>query len=409
MTCLLPFTCLRAHMNTPLLYLKHRFSVFPPLLCSAFLLAGLSGCSSVSSMLEPEKIDYKSATQTVKKSGLEVPPDLTQLKADNRYATPDGSARGTATASSFNAESAGKTGAAKPAEAVDAAAPKQTADMRIERSGNQRWLVVKQSPELLWPRIKDFWQENGFLLNIELPEAGVMETDWAENRAKIPQDFIRSALGKVMDSLYSTGERDKFRTRLERNADGSTEIFISHRGAAEVTAGQLKERTVWTPRAPDPELEAEFLGRMMVRLGTEEKVAKAAVAAAQPAPLRARIEKDKAGAFVKIDEAFDRAWRRVGLALDRVGFTVEDRDRSRGLYFVRYVDQGSDAENKTSEPGFFSRLFSSKDDKKSALRYRIVLKPDGDVSRLRVLDDQGAPTTSANADRILTLLNDQLK
>ena len=166
---------------------------------------------------------------------------------------------------------------------------------------------------------------------------------------------------------------------------------------------------MWTPRAPDPELEAEFLGRMMVRLGTEEKVAKAAVAAAQPAPLRARIEKDKAGAFVKIDEAFDRAWRRVGLALDRVGFTVEDRDRSRGLYFVRYVDQGSDAENKASEPGFFSRLFSSKDDKKSALRYRLVLKPDGDVSRLRVLDDQGAPTTSANADRILTLLNDQLK
>lgn len=163
------------------------------------------------------------------------------------------------------------------------------------------------------------------------------------------------------------------------------------------------------PARAGPELEAEFLGRMMVRLGTEEKVAKAAVAAAQPAPLRARIEKDKAGAFVKIDEAFDRAWRRVGLALDRVGFTVEDRDRSRGLYFVRYVDQGSDAENKASEPGFFSRLFSSKDDKKSALRYRIVLKPDGDVSRLRVLDDQGALTTSANADRILTLLNDQLK
>ena len=170
---------------------------------------------------------------------------------------------------------------------------------------------------------------------MELPQAGVMETDWAENRAKIPQDFIRSTIGKVFDGLYSTGERDKFRTRLERNEDGSTEIFISHRGAIEVLTGQMKDRTMWTARAADPELEAEFLARLMTRLGSDEKVAKATVAAAKAERPRALLEKDKSGSYLKVDESFERTWRRVGLALDRVGFTVEDRDRTRGLYFVR--------------------------------------------------------------------------
>jgi outer membrane protein assembly factor BamC len=237
-----------------------------------------------------------------------------------------------------------------------------------------------------------------------------METDWAENRAKIPQDVIRNTIGKVLDSLYSTGERDKFRTRLERNADGSTEIFISHRGAQEVFTGQMKERTMWTARASDPELEAEFLGRLMARLGTDQKVAKAALASVKPERPKAQIEKDETGSFVKIEEGFDRAWRRVGLALDRVGFTVEDRDRSRGLYFVRYVDQANDAQNKSSEPGFFSKWFGgSKDDKKTAVRYRIAVKETGSTTRVSVTDDKGNVTSAENATRILSLLNDQLK
>src|SRR5690606_5562836 len=134
----------------------------------------------------------------------------------------------------------------------------------------QRWLVVGQAPEALWPRIKDFWQENGFLIDVDSPQTGIMETDWAENRAKIPQDFLRKTIGQIFDSLYSTGERDKFRTRLERRADGVTEIYISHRGAEEELTGSDKETTVWTPRPADPGLEAEFLSRMMTYLGVEE-------------------------------------------------------------------------------------------------------------------------------------------
>ena len=376
----------------------------------SFAMIALAGCSSVGEMLEPEKIDYKSAGK-VSNTGtkLDIPPDLTQTKGDSRYAVGENS-RGTATASAFNSQR--PTAGAKPVEGKVAPSSDPVTGIRVERAGSQRWLVTKQAPDVLWPRIKEFWQESGFLLAVETPEAGVMETDWAENRAKIPQDFIRNTIGKVFDSLYSTGERDKFRTRLERTPDGGTEIYLSHRGAAEVITGQMKEKTVWTSRPSDPDLEAEFLSRLMARLSNEEKptLAKAALDGAKPEAERAKLTKDSAGSYLAVDESFDRAWRRVGLALDRVGFTVEDRDRTRGLYFVRYIDQVADAEMKKSEPGFFSRLFSSKDDKKGAQRYRVLIKSQGETStRISVLNEQGEAATSTNADRILSLLNDQLK
>jgi outer membrane protein assembly factor BamC len=365
----------------------------------ALALTALTGCSSLSSMLEPGGgLDYKSAG---KAPSLEVPPDLTQLQRENRYAIPEAN-RGVATASGYTMRQE-----ARPTTAV--VAPSATHDMHVERAGNERWLVVKESPEQLWPQIKDFWQDSGFLISEERPQAGVMETDWAENRAKIPQDFIRSTLGKALDSLYSTGERDKFRTRLERRADGSTEIYISHRGMQEVVTGQQQDGTMWEPRPSDPGLEAEFLSRLMARLGADKAEAKATVANAVAQPAHAKLVKSGGGEYVQVDEAFDRAWRRVGLALDRVGFTVEDRDRSQGLYFVRYVDPTED--QKASSKGFFSKLFSSgsKDKAKSAQRYRVSVKETGATSQVAVLDNEGRPESSRTADKILSLLTEQLK
>ncbi|MBC7414063.1 MAG: outer membrane protein assembly factor BamC [Herminiimonas sp.] len=374
---------------------------------TALALTALAGCTSVGNLLEGDKINYKSAG---KAPTLEVPPDLTQLQRDNRYTIPEAN-RGTATASGFNLEQG-----ARPANSTAPAviAPKASADMKIERAGSQRWLVVKQTPEVLWPQLKDFWQEAGFLINVDTPEAGVMETDWAENRAKIPQDFIRNSLGKVLDSLYSTGERDKFRTRLERAADGSTEIYLSHRGAQEVLVGSQKDGTVWTPRPSDPELEAEFLGRMMARLGADTTRTKAAIAIASATPVQARAKLNKVGTVstLDVDEGFDRAWRRVGLALDRVGFTVEDRDRIQGVYFVRYVDQGKEAGSKDGSPGFFARMFSGSSDEKSkaAQRYRVVVKAAGTAnSQVSVQTGDGKVDTSTTGDKILSLLNEQLK
>lgn len=371
----------------------------------AMALTGLVGCSSLSSMLEPDKVDYKSAG---KAPTLEVPPDLTQLQRDNRYAIPDTN-RGTATASGYNLQQSVRPNQTQVAALI---APMKVGDVRVERNGNQRWLVIKQTPEALWPQIKEFWQDNGFLINVELPDAGVMETDWAENRAKIPQDIIRSTLGKVLDSLYSTGERDKFRTRLERGVDGTTEIYVSHRGAEEVLVGQQKDSTTWTGRPSDPGLEAQFLARMMARLGVQAESAKIAVADATVQPTRAKLAKGANGPYVEVEEEFARAWRRVGLALDRAGFTVEDRDRTQGVYFVRYIAQDVDAQTKGGEKGFFGKLFSfgSSDKDKEAQRYRVSVKAAATASsHIAVLSHDGRPETSAIGEKILALLNEQLK
>lgn len=370
-------------------------------------LAGLTGCSSISNLLDPNRIDYKSASKATTTS-LEVPPDLTQIRRDSRFAIPEN--QGSATASSFNLQQSAKTAGA--ATGVAAVAPAQVQDMRIERDGSQRWLVVKQTPEVLWPQIKDFWQELGFLISSESMEAGVMETDWAENRAKIPQDIIRNTLGKVLDSLYSTGERDKFRTRIERTANGTVEIYISHRGAQEVLVGSQKDGTVWTPRASDPGLEAEFLSRLMVRLGSDTERAKVATSGPSTLKIRSKLVKNANGNYVEVDEGFDRSWRRVGLALDRVGFTVEDRDRSKGLYFVRYIDQDIDAKTKGASDGFFSKLFSwgSSDKTNTALKYRVFIKDAaGDTSQVTVQNNDGKADSSATAEKILQLLSEQLK
>lgn len=355
---------------------------------SKLTLLSLSLTLAACSALESDRIDYKSAG---KGPSLVVPPDLTQLSRDTRYAVP-GSA---VTASSFQL---GQVSQSVPTAVTS------LGDVRIERAGNQRWLVINRPADKLWEPVRDFWQENGFLLAMDQANLGIMETDWAENRAKIPQDFIRSSLGKVLDSFYSTGERDKFRTRLERNATGGTDIFISHRGMAEVFSNTQKDSTVWQPRAADPELEAEFLRRLMVKLGVTQEQSKALIAAGA-VKNSSRVTTVNGQSVVQIDEGFDRAWRRVGLSLDRTGFTVEDRDRSKGIYFVRYVEPVADK----SEPGFLGKIFGTSKADTAPLKYRIAVVSQGESTTVSVLNASGTPDTSGNAQRIVKVIADDLK
>ncbi|MDW5442977.1 outer membrane protein assembly factor BamC [Polaromonas sp. SM01] len=370
-----------------------RFLAAPALTLLAALI--LSGCSSLGETLQGDKVDYKSAA---KGTSLDVPPDLTQLSRDTRYVVP-GSA---ITASGYQV---GQT-----TQSVTTAAT-TVGDVRIERAGNQRWLVVNRPADKLWGPTREFWQESGFLLAMDQENLGIMETDWAENRAKLPQDFIRATLGKLLDSLYSTGERDKFRTRLERTPTGGTEIYVSHRGMVETvtdsrTTGPVKsgDGTIWQPRPADPELEAEFLRRLMVKLGVSQEQSKALIASGT-ARQTARVAKVNNVPVVQIDEGFERAWRRVGLALDRTGFTVEDRDRTQGTYFVRYVEPTADKK----EPGFFSKLFSSSSAGAAPLKYRIAVRSEGEATTVSVLNAQGTPEASANAQRIVQVIADDLK
>jgi outer membrane protein assembly factor BamC len=346
----------------------------------------LAGCGG--SVFE-KKIDYKSAGQL---PPLEIPPDLSKPRSDDRYSLPEQNPDGTATLSEYNHDRQPQLGSSAILPAA--------ANVRIERAGTQRWLVVQATPEQLWDTIKEFWQETGFLIGNEMPQAGIMETDWAENRAKIPEGGIRKLLGKILDQAYSTPERDRFRTRMERGEEaGTTEIYISHRGMYEVLKGNpANESTIWQPRPADPELEAEMLYRLMARLGAKKQQIEAQAKKAQE--IRANLA--PGGSSLILNDAFDRAWRRVGLALDRVGFTVEDRDRSKGLYFVRYIDPDAETGKKKS-------WFSWGSDKKKPEQYRISVNEAGTSTEVQVLSAAGTKEMSPASGRILALLQEQLK
>lgn len=356
-----------------------------------------SGCSSLSNALSGDKIDYRSSgSQSVR---LDVPPDLSQLAGQSRF-TQVSPAIVTASSMGQQTPSAASTG--------NQVAPKAVGDIRLERQGQTRWLVVNQSPEQVYEKVRAFWSSVGFELVIDQPAAGLMETNWNENRARLNEGGVRGLLGSVLDRLYDTGERDQFRTRLERTSQG-TEVYVTHRGLEEVYEGDRKDRTTWRGRPSDANLEAEMLARMMVALGgTKEQAAQVRDEAAkqqpatQPAVTLATLNTDATSVTLRGEP--DLAWRRVGLALDRGGFTVEGRDRASGTYEVRL----SVNDPAAAQPGFFSRLFSRGNKEETLARYRVKLQTQGRETLVSVLSEAGQPVNNDTSRLIAKRLVDEL-
>ena len=375
--------------------MKFRSSARVIVVAAALLV--LAGCETTTNNFT-KKIDYKSAGGA---PALELPPDLTTPQYDDRFSV--------TTASGLAAVQGTRP---KGPETI---APDANAEARIARAGTQRWLVVKTTPEIAWNTARQFWSSVGFAVAVEQPTLGIMETDWAENRADVPNTWLQQTIGKYVDIFGSTYKRDKFRTRIERgNEPGTVDIYVSHRGSEQVPTGKIDNVSpsgfTWAVMPPDPGLEAEMLARLMLRFGASEAQATASVQAATStsAPERARLEKVANGSSqLVVDDSFDRAWRRVGLALDRVGFTVVDRDRSKGTYFVRYSNPESDGSKK--DKGFLDKLMFWKTDVDKPEQYRITVAQADPNSLVTVQDPDGAPDKSANGEKILALLKDQLK
>jgi outer membrane protein assembly factor BamC len=347
---------------------------------AAVVALSLGACSSISSLTDSDAIDYKSSKPALR---LEVPPDLTQLRPNDRFTQRGAVAVGSVTASNSS-------------EVLP-----QSATARIERSNGARWLVVNMPADKVFPIVVDFWKQLGFTLAIESPQLGVVETDWAENRAKIPQDGLRKLLGGVIEGLYDSGERDKYRVRMERTPNG-TELYLSHRGTKEYNASTTKEVDIKTiQRNGSVELEAEFLRRLLLRFGAEEAVAKAAVSSNNVVVERARVK----GHFLEIDDTFEIAWRRVGIALDRAGFTVEDRNFSEGVYYVRYS-----RDVKDEDLGFFKRIFTSEKERLSASqKLKIVLNKTSEPVMLTVQTQASGTPASDISQNLLQVLQSELK
>ncbi|TFL14279.1 outer membrane protein assembly factor BamC [Pusillimonas caeni] len=358
-------------------------------------LAVLSGCSTWNQLTgREESVDYRS---TVPSAGnpLSIPPDLTQAGSDAHYRAPEG----TTTFSQY----AQNTQQQQAAGASSNVLP--TSDhVRVMRDGNIRWLVVDQAAEDVYPKVVDFWGEQGFTIHTQNPRAGLIETDWAENRAKVPEGWIKSALGSIIDSVFDSGERERFRTRLER-IDGRTEIYISHDQMVE-TGTSDNTGFKWVEGKEDPGLNAAMLARLMVFLGTDIDRAQTLVTQAENDANRPQVERPAEDqASLRLNESFDRAWRRVGVAIDSAGFSVDDRDRSSGDYFVRYLD--TDTGRKIEQPNFFGRLFGSKGTSEAEV-YRIHVAEQGGASVVSVLDQAGQVDQSDTAKRIISVLGNNM-
>jgi outer membrane protein assembly factor BamC len=371
------------------------------LFIACILLLGPVGCSSIKKALPDRKVEYKQ--EKIGGADLEIPPDLTRPSPTDPLVVPELGPGETATFSQYASERRDS-----PRTTAGSDVLPEMDDIEVRRDGDKRWLVIQADPDQVWPKVVDFWRANGILLVQEDPTVGVMETGWLENRADIKSDFITDAVRGVFDGLYSAATRDQYRVRLEAGQQpGTTELYLTQRGMLQkiTTAGDT-ERPVWEARPNDPELEAEMLRRIMVYLGVSDQRAQRNLAAGAPQQPRSQMIKGRDGqAALMIDEDFSRAWRITGVALDRVGFVVEDRDRSEGTYYVRYRDP-----TQTKEKGVLSSLaFWRSDEPVPEIEYRITLVAEGAKTRVRVFDDKGQPETSGTGTRILTLLQEQIR
>ena len=379
--------------------LKQSASLLAPLL----IINLLAGCSTINALLDPDSaIDYKSTKQ--QSTRLEVPPDLTPVRGSDRFIVKPG----TVSAVEY---AAGTSAAAQAAGASSTAVLPDNPGVRMVRDGNQRWLVLDNvTAEKAYPILAEFWKELGFVLAIDSPQTGVIETDWAENRAKIAKDPVRAVLSKIADNLYDSGERDKFRTRIERTPSGKgVEVFLAHRGMQEKsTTGDPRSPSgfVWAPRNPSPELEADFLRRMMLRFGTTEAVAKAQLANPMVIPPKAELRNNPNGLnTLVVNEGFDQARRRVALAIDRSGFSIEDRDVSKGTFDVKYSRVVAE-----EELSWFRRTFTNeKDRREAAQKFRILVDPLNSQSLVSIRAIDGSATASDLNNKMMTVLFEELR
>lgn len=367
----------------------------------------MTGCSGKDKIISNKKVDYKSSR---KAKSLEVPPDLTKPNRDNTMAVPDISpSSGSATYSEYSRERSPKRSAFDGSASV---LPKQD-KVRFERRGNKYWVVMKGTPAQVWPHIRNFWVEHGFVLTLDNPTIGIMETDWAENRASIPNGPIRRILGKVFSGAYSSGTLDRFRVRLEPGSEShTTEIYLSHKGMKEEVMGHAMspEGTSWIPRKRDAELEIEMLKRLMVHIGLDKHRARhlARKATKSRPVVTARMTRSNKGPLLVVNESFSKAWRITGLALDRTGFTVEDRDRTKGIYYVRYQN----LDKTTRQKGLLSKFKFWKKKKKEGIKqslYQVHVFRMNKSTSIMVRNKDGQAEKSKTSKRILAVLHENLK
>jgi len=312
--------------------------------------------------------DYVSSSRAKK---LDVPPDLSDVESNVEYGVPG-------EAVSYNSyEDAKKAGFTEVKVLQD------PEGMRLVKSGNLRWLVVNETPDKLWPHLEMFWQELGFGIKVMNKRTGVMETEWIKS-SKLKFESKKGMASRFdawLDGLSNLADRRKFRTRIENGVEKNTsEIYISQRSVVgmddeakerikrlkegsystdiykikEYVAGGEEEAKEITDKLQkemnmdEYEINAEILRRLMTKLGMTDLDAEKVLA--NPVERQnATLVENKQGNYLLLNDAFDRSWRKLSLALDIIGFVTEDKNRSKGIFYVKYKDLELEGPKKKSK------------------------------------------------------------
>ena len=319
---------------------------------------------------------------------LEVPPDLTVPSKD----------RGMEIPSLPDTADTNKTGRQGPA-AYPKVAP-QVEGVKVMRDGALSWLLIKGEPEQIWPWVRDFFLDEGFFLELEDPTMGIVETAWKQQRKVMPEDIKQIVVDDdEILKVFGVPLREKYRIRLERIGDGTTEIFLSHRGARLL---RDDDDIVWQLQAADPELEAQMRKSLLMYLGMAQEKAEGMLATALRTKLTSIVTDADGNKILRVDQDFQRAWRRVGVALDHMKLMITDRDRSNGTYFVKTIEPVASDEDK----GWFSNLFSGD----AALgEYEVVLHDEGESVNILVRDKNKKLVKASIAEPILQQLSELLE
>lgn len=379
-------------------------SYLPRMLVTLGCALTMTGCSILGKQADDGPV-YETSRQA-QTNPLELPPDLAAPGMDRAFRIPDTPGSRVSARDLDREQPASTQRRTGTLEVLP-----ETAQVQLRRDGTTRWLTVDFTPEELWPRLREFWRAQNLTLARDEPVVGIMETEWAENRAGIPLNMSQGLISRALGSIYDAGTRDQYRTRVERH-DGATEVFISHRGAVE-HGDEEGMGARWVIGEPDPEMEAEMLNRLLVFLTTGETTASTARAEETEADFERTgrvdlVERDGRQVLVLWGEP-DALWRRLGLALDRTGLLVDEQNRRTGTFLVTYRTGGVD--DVQERRGFLSRMFSfgRKTSRYENERFQIRMLEDGRDLQVIALSVDGEPLSKRDERFVLETIQPQLR
>ena len=347
------------------------------------------GCSLFGEKNDSDRTVISSSTN----KALEIPPDLITPATNDKYSLP---ASGEARLSDFSDFDSRKF----PSE--DSRLLPVETEAYFIKYGGFKVLLIERSPEEIWGLLKSFWIQNGFQIEKEMPESGFIETGWLESREKISEGLIQNTLGKIFGGLYDTGERNKFRMRVERTKAGFSEISVVHKGLMQVASDdRFDPSIVWANRNSDQQLEELYLRRIMNFVSGKEGQNSNSIDVVKKST--SIFKGNDGNNFVELALNFNEAWKSIGLILDRLGFEVEERLREQGTYLVRYKKLDQEAREK----GFFAKIFSSGKEQLDMNLYRIEIKNTDNLSQVFVSDHETGERTKSSQN-ILAVIYEQL-